>query len=54
MAQLALFNERMSEVRVAVEWMFVTINYYKFTDFKQELKVGLSPIGKIYLVCGIL
>ena len=53
--QMAIFNERMSEVRIAVEWMFGTItNYYKFIDFKQQLKIGLSPIGKIYLVCGIL
>ena len=52
---MAIFNERMSEVRIAVEWMFGTItNYYKFIDFKQQLKIGLSPIGKIYLVCGIL
>ena len=53
--QVAIFNERMSEVRIAVEWMFGTItNYYKFIDFKQQIKIGLSPIGKIYLVCGIL
>ena len=36
-------------------WMFgIITNYCKLTDFKQQLKVGLSPIGKIYLVCGIL
>ena len=49
------FNEAMSEVRVSVEWMFGTItNYYKFVDFKKQLKIGVSPVGKIYLVCGIL
>lgn len=54
-AQMAEFNRRMSEVRVSVEWMFGTIsNYYKFIDFKKQSKMGLSPVGKIYLVCAIL
>ena len=53
--QMQRFNEAMSEVRVSVEWMFGTItNYYKFVDFKKQLKIGMSPVGKIYLVCGIL
>lgn len=53
--QMASFNQRMSAVRVSVEWMFGTItNYYKFMDFKNQLKIGLSPVGKMYLVCGIL
>ena len=51
----AKIHEAMSEVRVSVEWMFGTItNYYKFVDFKKQLKTGMSPVGKIYLVCGIL
>lgn len=54
-SQIALFNVHISEMRVAVEWMFRTItNNYKFTDLKQQLKVGLCPIGTIYLVCVIL
>ena len=53
--QMARFNERMSEVRVAVEWMFGCVsNYYKFIDFQKQLQIGLSPVGKLYLVCGIL
>ena len=28
--------------------------FNKFIDFKQQIKISLSPIGKIYLVCGIL
>ena len=53
--QMARFNDHMSEVRVAVEWMFGCIsNYYKFVEFQKQLKIGLSPVGKIYLVCGIL
>lgn len=52
--QMAQFNRCMSEVRVSVEWMFGTIsNYYKFLDFKKQLRIGSSPVGKIYLVCGI-
>ena len=49
------FDEAMSEVRVSVEWMFGTItNYYKFVDFKKQLKISMSTVGKICLVCGIL
>ena len=52
---MARFNQRMSEVRVDVEWMFGCIsNYYKFIELKNQLKIGLSPVGKMYLVCGIL
>ena len=50
-----VFNSSMSQVRVAVEWVFNDIsNYFKFIDFKKNLKVGLSPVGKTYLVCGLL
>ena len=45
----------MSEVRVAVEWLFGDIvNYFKFIDYKKNLKIGLSSVGKMYLVCAIL
>ena len=48
------FNQSMSSVRVAVEWVFGDIiNYYKFLDFK-NLKIGLSAVGKIYTVCTLL
>ena len=30
------------------------INYFKFVDFKKNLKIGLSPVGKIYIVCALL
>lgn len=49
------FNKSMSACRVSVEWLFGDIvNTFKFVDFKKELKLGLSPIGKTYLVSGIL
>lgn len=49
------YNKAMSQVRVSVEWLFGEIvNYFKFVDFKKQLKIGLSPVGKIYLVCALL
>ena len=49
------YNESMSRVRVSVEWVFGDIvNYFKFTDFKKDLKIGLSSVGKIYMVCALL
>ena len=45
----------MSAVRVSVEWIFGDIiNYFKFMDLKEKLKIGLSAVGKMYLVCGLL
>lgn len=49
------FNKSMSSARVSVEWIFNDIvNYFKFLDFKKNLKIGLSPVGKMYITCGIL
>ena len=45
----------MSKVRVTVEWLFGNIqNYFKFIDFKKEMKLCLSPVGKVYVVCALL
>ena len=45
----------MSEVRVSVEWIFGNIiTYFKFLDFKKDLKIDLSPVGKMYIVCALL
>ena len=53
--QMREYNKAMSSVRVSVEWLFGDIsNYFKFIDFKRNLKIGLSPIGKIYVVCTLL
>ena len=27
------------------------MNYFKFIDFKKNLKIGFSSVGKIYTVC---
>ena len=49
------FNKAMSQVRVSVEWLFGDIvNYFAFLDFKKNLKIGLSPVGKMYIVCTLL
>ena len=49
------FNQSMNKVRICVEWVFEDIvNYFKFTDFKKDLKIGLSAVGKTYAVCALL
>ena len=49
------FNASMSSVRISVEWLFGdVINYFKFLDFKKNLKIGMSSIGKMYIVCALL
>ena len=48
------FNEAMSSVRVSVEWLFGDVlNSFKFLDFKKNLKLGLSAIGKHYIVAAL-
>ena len=49
------YNKAMSEVRASVEWVFGDlVNYFAFMDFKKKLKVGLSAVGKMYIVCALL
>ena len=49
------FNSSMSAVRGSVEWLFGDIiNYFKFMDFTKNLKIGLSSVGKMYIVSAIL
>ena len=46
------YNKAMSQVRTSVEWVFGDIlNYFSFLDFKKDLKIGLSAIGKMYITC---
>ena len=48
-------NGSMSAARSSVEWLFSDIvNYFKFLDFKKNLKIGPSQVGKMYIVCAIL
>ena len=49
------YNSSMSSVRVSVEWLFGDIiKYFKFVDFKKNLKIGMRSIGKMYIVCALL
>ena len=53
--QMELYNKAMSSVRMSVEWLFGDIvNYFKFLDFKKNLKISLSAVGKMYIVAAIL
>ena len=45
----------MSQVWVSIEWIFGDImNFFRFLDFKKNVKVQLSTVGKMYTVCTIL
>ena len=45
----------MTGARTAVEWVFGDIiNYFKFLDFKKNLKTGLSAVGKMYMNCALI
>ena len=53
--QMQEFNTAMSAVRTSVEWLFGDIiTDFKFLDFKKNLKVGLSSVGKMYIVSALL
>jgi hypothetical protein len=48
------FNSAMSEVRVSVEWNFGEITqYWKFLDFKQDMKVFLQPVAQYYIIASL-
>ena len=50
-----VFNTAMSNVRVAVKWLFEKITtYFSFLDFQKDLKIGLSPVVKMYIVCALM
>ena len=40
---------------MTVEWHFGDIiNDFKFLDFKKDLKIGMSSVGKMNLACALL
>ena len=48
-------NKVKSSVTVSVEWLLRLVrNYFKFIDFKQMQRIGISPVGKIYVICALL
>ena len=50
--QMEAYNTAMSTVRSSVEWLFGDI--ISFWTFKKNLKLGLSSVGKMYIVSAIL
>ena len=53
--QMEDYNKAMRAVRVSVEWLFGDIiDSFKFLDCKKSLKIGLSSVGKMYLVWALL
>ena len=49
------WNKAMSSFCVSVEWVFDNIiNYFKFLDSKKKLKIQLSAVGKMYIICALL
>ena len=49
------YNKSASLVRVSVKWLFGDIvNYFKFLDFKKNLKLGLSQVEKMNKNCALL
>ena len=53
-SQITLYNKAMSEVRVSGELLFGNIcNYFEFIDFKKQMKVHLSAVGKMYFACAL-
>ena len=45
----------MSHMRTSVEWVFGDIlNYFAFLDFKKNLKIGPSSVGKMYIICALI
>ena len=53
--QMEDYNKALSAVRVSVELLFRDIiNSFKFLDYKKNLKIGLSSVGKMYILCALL
>ena len=40
---------------MSVEWLFEDIiDFFRFLDYRKNLKIGLSSVGKIYIVFDLL
>ena len=45
----------MSTVRRSFEWVFGEIlKYLSFLDYEKNLKIEVSPVGKMYCICALL
>ena len=53
--RMLAFNTAMSSVRVSLERLFGDItNYFRLIDFKKNLRIGMSAVGKQYMICALL
>ena len=53
--EMRAFNTAMSGLRVSIEWFLGDIaNYFKFIDYKKNLKIGMSAVGKQYVICALM
>lgn len=49
------YNRHLSGVRVTVEWSFgLVVGLFPFVDYRKNMKLMLSPIGKYYTVSSLL
>ena len=49
------WNKQMSRARVSVEWVFGdVINYFQLLHFRKNIKIILSAVGKMDIVCALL
>ena len=47
-------NKKMSSARVSEKWVFGDkINYFRFLDFRKNLKIKLRAVGKMFIVCAL-
>ncbi len=54
-AEEKLFNSSMNRARTSVEWTIGDVAvHFAFTDFKKNLKIGLSPVCTICTVAALL
>ena len=45
---MKLFNASMGARHISVEWLFgKVINYFEFLDYKENLQIGISSVGKM-------
>ena len=52
---MEVYSKALSAVGMSVVCIFRHIvNYFKFLDFKKNLKISLSAVGKMYVLCSIL
>ena len=53
--QKQLYNQSMNSVRTSVEWLFADVqNYFQIYRLQEKSKVGLSSVGKMYVVSALL